>query len=117
MKIETIRALYVYTAAVGTLLGGFVFLYTYREPDAQDVRLIVSGLMGAAVAFLFNAESATTASRASERATRAGSDVAGLAVTGGRGGLAPHVHPYVPPATTGPLHPADADPLDVTPSG
>lgn len=111
VKIETIRALYVYTAALFTLGGGFVFLYTYREPDAQDVRLIVAGLMGVAASFLFTSEAGTSAARQSERAASQAVSQTG-AMTGGPGiyGPAPASSPARPWPDPDPLEAGRSDP-------
>lgn len=71
MQVETIKALFTYVIALLLIVGGGLFLFFYREADAGDVRLIVSGLMGAAVTFVFSAESSTRATKAAAAATEA----------------------------------------------
>jgi hypothetical protein len=69
VKIDTLRALFTYLTALLVIVGGGAFLYYTRlDPDPSQLQLVVSGFMGAAVGWVFSSESATRASRTTERA-------------------------------------------------
>lgn len=54
MTTDSVRAIMAPLAAFVILVGGGAFLYlTIGVPDAEETRLIVSGLMGGAATFLF----------------------------------------------------------------
>jgi hypothetical protein len=70
--IDTIKALFTYFTALTIVVGGGLILYLTRgEANAQNLQLIVSGFMGAALQFLFNRETQTQTARQSAAATAA----------------------------------------------
>lgn len=68
MQIDTLRALFTYTAALIVLIGGGILLYATPDPD---LRVMVGGFMGASIQFLFAQEVATRTARQSATATLA----------------------------------------------
>ena len=69
MRIDAIKAALTYLTALIVIVGGGTFLYVTRlDPDPSQLQLVVSGFMGAAIGWVFNAESATRSARATERA-------------------------------------------------
>ena len=78
MQIDTLRALFTYSAALVVLIGGGIILYVTPDPD---LRVMVGGFMGAAIQFLFGTEIATRTARQSTAATLA----ATTAVSNGNG--------------------------------
>ncbi len=75
MQSDTIKLLFTYVIAMVIIVGGGVFLFLTRtEPEASSLQLVIAGFMGAAIAFVFNREAATQATRASESSIRAGVD-------------------------------------------
>lgn len=72
MRIDTIKASFTYTTALLIIAGGGYILYTtYQDPNAANLHLIVSGLMGAAMQFLFNRETQTQTARQAAASTAA----------------------------------------------
>jgi hypothetical protein len=79
VQSDTIKLVATYVAALIIIAGGGYMLFIARnDPDPQGFSLVVAGFIGAAISFLFGQESATRASRASEKAHEAGT-YAGLA--------------------------------------
>lgn len=57
MSLDTARAFFTYLTALIVVVGGFLFLYSTRaEVDAEGLRTIVAGFIGAALQFLFGAQ-------------------------------------------------------------
>jgi len=72
VQSDTIKLLFTYFIALIVIVGGGVFLYLIRaEPEASDLQLAIVGFIGGALAFVFNRESATQATRAAASATAA----------------------------------------------
>lgn len=75
METDKIKLIFVYSIAAIIIIGGGAMLFAMRNdpPGSQSatLSLAIVAIIGTAVAFLFNSESATRATRASERATAA----------------------------------------------
>jgi membrane associated rhomboid family serine protease len=70
--VETVKASFTYLTALLIIVGGGAMLFfTYADSAAQNLQLIVSGLMGAAMQFLFNRETQTQTARQAASATAA----------------------------------------------
>lgn len=70
---DTIRLVFTYTIALVIVVGGGLFLYETRaQPDAASTQLVVSGFIGAAIAFVFGQETATRTARQSTAASVSG---------------------------------------------
>lgn len=70
MQIDTIRALFTYLTAIIVIVGGGLFLLAIRN-DANPNDLMTGAAISVvtlAVQFVFTKETATSASRSSERA-------------------------------------------------
>jgi hypothetical protein len=69
MQTDTIKLLFTYTIAAIVIIGGGLMLFLSRlDPPEQsaNLQLVIAGFMGAAITFVFNAESATRATRAAQ---------------------------------------------------
>ena len=70
---DTIKLIFTYTIALVIVVGGGAFLFVTRvEPDAQSTQLVVSGFIGAAIAFVFGQETATRSARSTQAASVSG---------------------------------------------
>jgi len=73
---DTIKLVYTYSIAAVVIIGGGLMLYAIRldpqESNSQNLSLLIAGFIGAAITFVFNRESATQATRASQASTAAG---------------------------------------------
>jgi hypothetical protein len=82
MQADTIKLLFTYVIAFVIIAGGGLMLYATRldppETTAQ-LQLVIAGFMGAAITFVFSAESSTRATRAAA-STSAAATAAALAV-------------------------------------
>jgi len=66
---ETIKVLFTYLVALVVVLGGGYMLYATRgEAGADNLQLVISGFIGAALAFVFGGEIQTRTARQQERA-------------------------------------------------
>jgi len=66
---ETVKLLFTYLIAFTVVLGGGYILYVTRsEPTADNLQLVISGFIGAALAFVFGGEIQTRTARQQERA-------------------------------------------------
>ena len=63
MQADTIKLWFTYLIALIVIVGGGLMLYFTTD---NDLRLVVAGFIGAAIAFVFNRESATQATRAAQ---------------------------------------------------
>lgn len=81
--VDTIRALFTYLIAALIIVGGGVILFLTRtEAASADLRVLVAGMMGAAITFVFQQEGHTRASRASVTAHREGATLHANGLTG-----------------------------------
>lgn len=86
---DTIRAVFTYLIALVIVLGGGVFLFLTRaEPDAQGTALVISGFIGAAIAFVFGQETQT---RTARQSTASSTNGALLHANGINGSVTPPV--------------------------
>jgi hypothetical protein len=70
---ETIKLFFTYLIALVVVLGGGYMLYATRgEAGADNLQLVVSGFIGAALAFVFGGEIQTRTARQQERALMTG---------------------------------------------
>lgn len=67
MQTDQIKLLFTYVLASVVIVGGGVMLFVSRLEAASDFQLVVAGFIGAAITFVFGAESATRAVRSYER--------------------------------------------------
>lgn len=103
---DTIKLIYTYTIATILIIGGLFILYQARldPPDqVSDLKLIVSGFVGAAITFVFTKDTQTATARQVERnyASSAANQPTAT-VSGGEPPLSATVAPTVPPDTTTP---------------
>jgi hypothetical protein len=69
MQSDTIKLLFTYLIAFIVIVGGGAMLYLTRLDPAEssaNLQLVIAGFMGAAITFVFSAESSTRATRAAE---------------------------------------------------
>jgi len=77
MQTDSMKLLFTYGIATVVVVGGGFFLFLTRgEPTAHDVQLAIVGFIGGALAFVFNRESATQATRAAQSSNAAGAATA-----------------------------------------
>ena len=79
-QTDTIKLLFTYTIAAIIIVGGGLMLYGTRlDPPATSgqLQLVISGFMGAAIAWVFSSESSTRATRAAQSSTAVGASAAG----------------------------------------
>jgi hypothetical protein len=74
MQSDTIKLLTTYAMASVVIVGGGAMLFISRSEANTDFQLIISSLIGAAVTFLFGAESATRAVRSYQQGQSVASD-------------------------------------------
>ena len=78
MQSDNVKLWFTYAIALVTILGGGIMLYLIRldppESGSATLSLAIVGFIGLALGFVFNRESATQATRASESSIRAGFD-------------------------------------------
>jgi hypothetical protein len=75
MNADSVKLLFTYSIATFVIMGGGAMLYATRldPPElSSDLALFVSGVVGAAIQFVFNRETQTSTARQVERATAAG---------------------------------------------
>jgi len=66
---EWIKLFFTYAIALVVVLGGGYMLYATRgEPGSDNLQLVISGFIGAALAFVFGGEIQTRTARQQERA-------------------------------------------------
>jgi len=66
---ELVKMTFTYLVALVVVLGGGYILYVTRtEPSADNLQLVISGFIGAALAFVFGGEIQTRTARQQERA-------------------------------------------------
>ena len=71
--VDTIRAIFTYVIALAVVLGGGGVIFVSRgDPGAADTVAIMAGFVGAALTFVFGAETQTRTARQSATATHAG---------------------------------------------
>lgn len=71
--IDTIRAVFTYIMAMMIVVGGGLMIFlTRNESAASDLRVIIAGFMGAAIAFTFGQETQTRTARQTNTAQQAG---------------------------------------------
>ncbi len=77
---DSIKLGFTYTIAAIVIVGGGLMLYAIRldppESNSQNLSLLIAGFIGAAIAFVFNRESATQATRAAQSSSAAGASQA-----------------------------------------
>ena len=69
MQADTIKLGFTYAIAFVVIVGGGLMLYVTRldPPESSaNLQLVLAGFIGAAITFVFNAESATRATRAAQ---------------------------------------------------
>ena len=83
MQSDSIKLLFTYVIAVLTIIGGGLMLYAIRldpaDSGATTLSLAIVGFIGAAVQFVFSAESATRATRAAQSSSTQGAEQAQMA--------------------------------------
>ena len=71
---DTIKLIFTYLIATIIVVGGGAMLFFTRldppESASQNLALVLSGFIGAAIQFVFNKESTTQATRAAESSFR-----------------------------------------------
>lgn len=99
MTADTIKLAAAYGLAYIIVIGGMAMLFLTRldppETDVQGLRLLIAGIMGGAVTFVFNRESATQATRAAESSMRASQPTTTVSAVGPGGTVT--VEPPVKP--------------------
>lgn len=89
MQSDTLKLLATYAIAFIVIVGGGAMLYLTRldppESNSQNLSLLIAGFIGSAIAFVFNRESATQATRSAQSASSQGAAQA-TADTGTRSG-------------------------------
>jgi hypothetical protein len=92
MRVDTVRALFTYLIAAGTVFGGLGIIYVTRnDPAATDMRLLIGGFVALALQFSFGQEiQARTAKQQSTASTQG----AATAQAGTNGGVT--TEPYAP---------------------
>ena len=69
MQTDTIKLIFTYVIAFVIIVGGGAMLFLTRldPPESSaNLQLVLAGFMGAAITFVFSAESSTRATRAAE---------------------------------------------------
>jgi len=67
MGADTIRLYFTYVVALVVIVGGGLFLFAIRgDPASNDLQLAIVGFIGMALAYVFNRETATQATRAAQ---------------------------------------------------
>ena len=76
MQSDNIKLWFTYGIALLVIVGGGIMLFIMRldGPSSNDLQLAIVGFIGGALAFVFNRETATQATRAAESSARAGVD-------------------------------------------
>lgn len=76
MQADTVKLWFTYAIATIVIVGGGLMLYATRldppESNSQNLSLLLSGFIGAAIGFVFNRESATQATRAAQASSDQG---------------------------------------------
>ena len=66
---DTIKLIFSYSIALVVVLGGgYILFATYNDPGADNLQLVISGFIGAALTFVFGSEIQTRTARLQERA-------------------------------------------------
>ncbi len=73
MQVDTIKLVFTFATVLIVVVGGGLMLYTTQD---QNLQLVLAGFIGAALQWVFSAESATRATRAAASATAAGVEAA-----------------------------------------
>jgi hypothetical protein len=63
MNADTVKLWFTYVIALVVIVGGGAMLYFTTD---SDLRLVVAGFIGMALAYVFNRETATQATRAAQ---------------------------------------------------
>jgi hypothetical protein len=72
MQADTVKLWFTYAIAFVVIVGGGVMLFITRtDPDPANLQLLIAGFIGAAITFVFGAESATRATRAAQSSAAA----------------------------------------------
>jgi hypothetical protein len=88
--VETIKLTFTYIIALVVVLGGGYMLYATRgEAGADNLQLVVSGFIGAALAFVFGGEIQTRTARQQERALLTGPATSTTTYVNGTGAVTP----------------------------
>lgn len=81
MQADTIKLVFTYTIAFVVIVGGGLMLYLTRldpsDSGSANLQLLLSGFIGAAITFVFNAEAGTRATRAANASVAAGAAASG----------------------------------------
>ena len=85
MQADKVKMLFTYLIALILIVGGGVMLYAIRldpaDSGATTLSLAIVGFIGAAVQFVFSAESATRATRAAQSSSTQGAEQAQMVPT------------------------------------
>lgn len=83
MQADTIKLLFTYVIASVVIVGGGLMLYAMRldppESNSANLSLLLAGFIGAAIAYVFNRETATQATRAAQSSSASGAAQANTA--------------------------------------
>lgn len=62
MSADTLKTVFTYLTAYSLVVGGLILLYLTRaDVNAQEIRLLIAGFVGAATTFLFSERVAASA--------------------------------------------------------
>ncbi len=69
MQTDTIKLVFTFATVAVVVIGGGLMLYSTQD---QNLQLVLAGFIGAALQWVFSAESATRATRAAQSSAAAG---------------------------------------------
>jgi hypothetical protein len=69
MQTDTIKLVFTFATVAVVVIGGGLMLYSTQD---QNLQLVLAGFIGAALQWVFSAESATRATRAAQTSAAAG---------------------------------------------
>ena len=74
VQADAIKLVFTYSIAAVVIVGGGLMLYATRLDPAEssNLQLVLAGFIGAAITFVFNAESSTCATRAAQSFSASG---------------------------------------------
>ena len=73
MRSDTLKLLFSNLIAFLVIGGGGYILWdTYSDPSAQNLQLVISGFIGAAITYVFQSENQTRTARLQEKALLTG---------------------------------------------